>query len=158
MGKIEGGFVVSQLRINIVQYHPKYADQTVEMWRNSKERAIGQKESHSLESHIYFLNQILPKRYHIDLALLEENVVGMIAYNNAEISQLYVHIHYQRKGIGELLINKVKGQSNGELTLHTFEINKVAQQFYNKNGFKIVGRGAENEENLPDIKYEWKRK
>ncbi|WML26263.1 GNAT family N-acetyltransferase [Neobacillus sp. OS1-33] len=146
---------MNQHQIIIVQYDSKYAEQTVKMWRNSKERAIGQKESHSLKSHIYFLNHILPGQFQIDLALIDERVVGMIAYNETEISQLYVHIDYQGIGIGQILLNKVKAQSSGKLSLYTFEVNKNAQRFYEKNGFKIIGRGYENEEKLPDIQYEW---
>ncbi|RDW21627.1 GNAT family N-acetyltransferase [Oceanobacillus chungangensis] len=142
----------------ISQYNPKYAEETVEMWRKSKERAIGQKEIHNLESHIYFLNNILPELFQIDLVFLEERVVGMIAYNDIEISQLYVHTDYQGIGIGHTLLSKVKAQSSGILTVRTFEVNKHAQRFYEKNGFKIIGRGHENEENLPDIQYEWKFK
>ncbi|MBM7653540.1 GNAT family N-acetyltransferase [Neobacillus cucumis] len=147
---------MNQHQIIIVQYDSKYAEQTVKMWRNSKERAIGLKESHSLKSHIYFLNHILPGQFQIDLALIEERVVGMIAYNETEISQLYVHIDYQGIGIGQTLLNKAKALSSGKLTLYTFEVNKNAQRFYEKNGFEIIGRGHQNEENLPDIQYEWK--
>ena len=121
----------------------------------SKERSIGQKEIHSIENHINFLNHILPEQFQIDLALMEDKVVGMIAYNEREISQLYIHIDYQGIGIGQTLLNKVKEQSSGRLTLYTFEVNENAQLFYEKNGFKIIGRGHENEENLPDIQYEW---
>lgn len=80
----------------------------------------------------------------------------MIAYNDREINQLYIHINYQGIGIGRTLLNKAKAQSSGKLTLYTFEVNKKAQLFYEKNGFKIVGKGHENEENLPDIQYEWR--
>jgi ribosomal protein S18 acetylase RimI-like enzyme len=139
----------------IVQYSPLYAEQTVEMWRDSKERAIGQKEIHSFENHINFLNHILPEQYQIDLALIDDKVVGMIAYNEREISQLYIHIDYQGIGIGQTLLDKVKEQSSGRLTLYTFEVNEHAQRFYEKNGFNIIGRGHENEEKLPDIQYEW---
>jgi ribosomal protein S18 acetylase RimI-like enzyme len=132
-----------------------YAEQTVKMWRDSKERAICQKEIHSFENHLDFLNNILPEQYQIDLALIDDKVVGMIAYNEREISQLYIHIDYQGTGIGQALLDKVKEQSSGRLTLYTFEVNKNAQRFYVKNGFEIIGRGYENEENLPDIKYEW---
>lgn len=139
----------------ITEYLPKYAEQTVKMWRDSKERAIGQKEIHSFENHLYFLNHILPEEYQIDLALMDDKVVGMIAYNEREISQLYIHIDYQGIGIGQILLAKVKEQSSGRLTLYTFEVNEKAQRFYEKNGFTIIGRGHENEENLPDIQYEW---
>ncbi|MEH7180507.1 GNAT family N-acetyltransferase [Neobacillus vireti] len=149
---------MNQYKFIITPYIPSYAEQTVEMWRDSKERAIGQKEIHSIENHINFLNHILPEQFQIDLALIDDKVVGMIAYNEREISQLYIHIDYQGIGIGQALLNKVKEQSSGRLTLYTFEVNENAQRFYGKNGFKIIGRGHENEENLPDIQYEWKSK
>lgn len=140
----------------ITQYDPKYAEQTVSMWRDSKEQAIGQKETHSYENHVYFLNHILPEQFQIDLALIDEKVVGLIVYNDREISQLYIHINYQGIGIGYILLDKVKKQSSGRLSLYTFEVNENAQRFYEKHGFEIIDRGHENEENLPDIQYEWK--
>ena len=139
----------------IIQYHPNYAEQTVEMWRESKERAIGQKEGHSFESHIYFLNNILCEQYKVEVVLMDDKVVGMIAYNDREISQLYIHIDYQGFGIGQTLLDKAKEQSSGKLTLYTFEVNENARRFYEKNGFNIKSKGHENEENLPDILYEW---
>jgi ribosomal protein S18 acetylase RimI-like enzyme len=132
-----------------------YAEQTVEMWRESKEQAIEQKEIHSFENHLTFLKHILLEQCQIDLALIDDKVVGMIAYNEKEISQLYIHVDYQGLGIGQTLLDRAKEKSSGSLTLYTFEVNKNAQKFYEKNGFEIVGRGYENEENLPDIKYQW---
>ncbi|MDM5326647.1 GNAT family N-acetyltransferase [Neobacillus sp. CF12] len=145
-------------KIIITKYDPKYAEQSVQMWRESKEKAIGQKELHSFDNHVNFLNHILSKQFQIDLALIDQLVVGMIAYNNTEISQLYIHNDYQGIGIGQTLLDKAKTQSNGRLTLYTFEVNKRAQRFYEKNGFKIIGKGHENEENLPDLLYEWNSK
>lgn len=162
--KIEGlpGEILSKLlnqqKFIITQYNPKYAEQTVEMWRESKEQAIGQKEIHSFENHLYFLNSILPEQFQIDLALIDEQVVGMIAYNEREVSQLYIHNDYQGIGIGQTLLDKAKEQSSGRLTLYTFEVNEKAQQFYEKHGFNKIGRGHENEENLPDFQYEWMSK
>lgn len=146
---------MKQQQLEIIKYDPRYAEQTVAMWRESKERAIGQEELYSIENHIYFLNHILLEQYQIDAALIDEAVVGMIAYNEREISQLYIHVNYQGLGIGQRLLDKAKEQSSGKLTLYTFEVNKKAQRFYEKNGFKIIDRGHENEENLPDIQYEW---
>ncbi|WP_050615501.1 GNAT family N-acetyltransferase [Bacillus testis] len=149
---------MNQPKFIIIQYHPFYAEQTVDMWRNSKERAIGLKENHSFENHVNFLNDILSKQYQVDLTLINDKVVGMIAYNEREISQLYIHIDYQGMGMGRTLLDQVKEQSSGRLTLYTFEVNKRAQRFYEKNGFTIIARGHENEENLPDILYERKSK
>jgi len=148
---------MNKLEIKVSKFDPKYAEPTVKMWRDSKERAIGQAEIHSFESHLYFIKHILSEKYQIDLAFIDEKVVGMIAYNETEISQLYIHIDHQGMGIGQTLLHKVKAQASGKLTVYTFEVNKNAQRFYEKNGFEMIGRGNENEENLPDIRYEWKR-
>ncbi|KMJ57559.1 GNAT family acetyltransferase [Bacillus sp. LL01] len=147
---------MKHFEIIVIPYEPKYAEQTIIMWRDSKFGAIGKKEVHSFESHVNFLNQILPKEFTVELAIVAEKVVGMIAYNRLQISQLYIHSEYQNAGIGKKLLHKAKEQADGSLTLYTFEINKIAQRFYEKNGFVIIGRGSDNEEKLPDIQYEWK--
>ncbi len=143
--------------IRICPYEPAYANEVVKMWRLSKETAIGQKEIHSFDSHIHFLNHILPQDYKIYLALEKERVVGIIVFNTEELNQLYVANDQQGKGIGETLLELAKKHSSGSLFLYTFEINQQAQRFYEKHGFVEVGRGYENEENLPDIKYEWRK-
>ncbi|MGM9931891.1 GNAT family N-acetyltransferase [Pradoshia sp.] len=125
------------------------------MWRESKERAIGQKEIHDLDSHLYFLNHILADRFQIELAIVDGKVAGMIAYNEREVNQLYIHVDYQGMGIGQSLLEKAKVLCSGRLTLSTFEVNEKARRFYERNGFEVIGRGCENEENLPDIQYEW---
>ncbi|NBC67769.1 GNAT family N-acetyltransferase [Paenibacillus sacheonensis] len=139
----------------ITPYDPKYAEQTVKMWRDSKEKALGQKAIHGVEDHIYFLNHILPVHFQVDIVLMDELVVGILAYNEREISQLYLHVDHQGVGIGQQLLHKAKAQSSGKLTLYTFEVNKKAQRFYEKHGFTVIGRGHENEENLADLLYEW---
>ncbi|WP_432702559.1 GNAT family N-acetyltransferase [Lysinibacillus sphaericus] len=146
---------MTQQKIMIIPYSPAFAEQTVAMWRDSKEQAIGQKEVHSVENHVYFLNHLLPEQFQIELAIIDKTVVGMIAYNDSKISQLYIHINYQGLGIGQTLLDRAKAQSSGKLTLYTFEVNEKAQRFYEKHGFKVIGKGHENEENLPDILYEW---
>ncbi|WP_270181099.1 GNAT family N-acetyltransferase [Alkalihalobacillus sp. CinArs1] len=144
----------SKKDIILAPYHPTYGEQTVSMWRESKERALGQKEIHTFENHLHFLNHVLYKQYVIEIALLNDKVVGMIVYNQNEINQLYIHVDYQGFGIGNALLHKAKAQSE-RLTLYTFEVNTNAQRFYEKHGFTINGRGHENEENLPDLLYEW---
>ncbi|WP_432664323.1 GNAT family N-acetyltransferase [Wukongibacter baidiensis] len=145
--------------IRIIEYSPKYATDTVKMWRESKERAIGQKEMHSFEDHVYFLNHILNKdnKIYIAIDVYNNKVAGILAFNENEINQLYINNDYQGKGLGKRFLEIAKNNSKGRLTLYTFEVNEKAQRFYENNGFKIIGRGNDNEENLNDIKYEWVR-
>ena len=142
--------------IKIVEYDSKYADDAVLMWRESKEKAIGQKDIHSfLEHKNYFIEAMQRKNYVAYLAIDEEKVIGIIVFTEEEINQLYIHNDYQGRGIGKTLLEMAKNMSSGKLTLYTFEVNRKAQRFYERNGFKIIGRNYENEENLDDIKYQW---
>ncbi|MHC8521114.1 GNAT family N-acetyltransferase [Rossellomorea sp. H39__3] len=84
-------------------------------------------------------------------------MIGIIAYNRTEISQLYIHKDHHGKGVGTALLTHAKEASSGILTLYTFEVNEGARRFYEKHGFRIIGRGHENEEQLPDLLYEWRR-
>lgn len=146
---------MEKVDIKVIEYNPVYAEDTVLMWRQSKARAIGQKEIHSFDDHVFFLNNILNRDNEIYIAIDKNKVVGIIAFNENEINQLYIHNDYQGKGLGKRLLELARANSKGRLTLFTFEVNNKAQRFYENNGFKVIGRGYENEEKLDDIKYEW---
>ena len=154
---IDEKFALDINEIKIIPYSEKYCDETITMWRDSKEKAICQKDIHSFSDHKYFLNEILVKDNEIFIALMADKVAGIIAFNEMEINQLYIHNEFQNRGIGKMLLDIAKNKSKGILTLYTFEINKSAQKFYEKNGFRIIGRNFENEEKLDDLKYEWKK-
>lgn len=143
--------------MKIIPYQSGFGPETVRMWRESKEAAIGQKDIHSFEEHLYFLDELLPADHEVVIALLNESVIGIIAYNRTEISQLYIHKDHHGKGVGTALLTHAKEASSGILTLYTFEVNEGARRFYEKHGFRIIGRGHENEEQLPDLLYEWRR-
>ena len=141
----------------IIEYRREYAQSSVEMWRASKYRALGVVEAHSIEQHLYFLNEILIKDHRVYLALKRDSdqVIGLMATDGRTINQLYIHIDCQGMGIGSALLQLAKEKSAGKLRLRTFEINRPARQFYEKHGFRIIGQGNDNEENLPDLLYQW---
>lgn len=143
--------------ISIIVYEDEYAHDAIAMWRASKENAIGVKEPHSIDDHLDFLCHRLLKNNAIHLAIDRASnvVVGLMASNGNELNQLYIHVDYQRDGIGSRLLNLAKQSSTGKLRLYTFDVNFAAQCFYEKHGFRVIGRGHENEEGLPDVRYEW---
>lgn len=146
-------------KIEIIPYAEKYAEETVRMWRDSKEKAIGVKDIHDFADHLNFLKTILVRENKVFLAIdgEKDKPVGILAIDGNELKQLYIHTDYQGTGIGTRLLEIAKELSGGCLRLFTFEVNRGAQAFYEKHDFKIIGRGCENEENLPDILYEWKK-
>lgn len=146
--------------IKLIDYDDKYALDAVRMWRASKEQALGIKDVHDFDDHLDFLRTKLSKENQIYLAIDErtDRVVGIMAQNGSELNQLYIHVDYQRRGIGSRLLQRAKELSPGKLQLFTFAVNSGAQAFYEKHGFAVIGRDHENEENLPDLRYEWVKK
>lgn len=143
--------------IVIVDYSPEYGPELVKMWRESFERAVGVTDPHSLLEQLRYLEgKVVPENR--VLVVLEEAtsaVIGFMASTPEHISQLYVRVSHQGKGIGSLLVDIAKRNSRGRLRLFTFEANKGAQRFYDRHGFKVVARGFEQEWQLADIEYEW---
>ena len=127
------------------------------MWRDSFEHAVGIRDPHTLEDQLRFLDQELVPSNSVVMVLdkATRKVVGFLAATSDTISQLYVHVDHQSQGIGSMLVNLAKQNSNGRLGLFTFERNKNAQRFYEKHGFKIVARGFEKRWQLEDIEYQW---
>jgi len=133
----------------------------VKMWRSSREKSIGIPETHSLEAHMNFVRAYLAEGKKICIALdnTQRISVGVLVLNKHYLDQLYIHNDYQSLGIGEMLLNFAKNNSDNRIVLRTFQINKKAQMFYEKRGFKAISfsDGSNNEEGLPDIEYEWLR-
>jgi len=96
--------------IVLVKYEKKYAREVVVMWRASKERALGIDEIHSFDNHLDFFCNNLVKNNKVYLAIDQRSdlVAGFIAVEGAELNQLYIHIDYQRQGIGPQLLNLAK--------------------------------------------------
>jgi ribosomal protein S18 acetylase RimI-like enzyme len=85
-------------------------------------------------------------------------MLGMIAFRQDWVDQLYVVPWAQRKGLGTELL-QVAQQAFACLHLWTFQRNRAAQLFYAARGFRLVVEtdGARNEENEPDALYHWTR-
>lgn len=147
------------MTIEIINYNPKYGEDTVTMWRVSMAEAIGREETHSVQEHLTFLNTFLVVDNIVRLALHKEEdlPVGIIAIDTTKsmVNQLYIHQDYQGQGIGTLLLNDAFTLLPDKIELYTFEVNKRAQQFYENKGFKIVKRGVSKVEKMPDILYRW---
>lgn len=85
-------------------------------------------------------------------------VVGFLARDDAEVHALYVAHNARGQGVGKALLERAK-QGHDWLGLWTFQANERAQFFYRREGFHELRRtnGADNDEGLPDIRFEWSR-
>jgi ribosomal protein S18 acetylase RimI-like enzyme len=143
--------------ISIVDYTPEHARELVRMWRDSFERAVGVIDPHPIEAQINFLNEklVAENRVRVVVEKATGAIIGFMASTPEMITQLYVHVDHQHKGIGRMLVEIAKRDSSGRLRLYTFKANQNAQSFYERQGFRIIGTGFEKEWQLEDIEYEW---
>ncbi|MCF6108829.1 GNAT family N-acetyltransferase [Mesorhizobium muleiense] len=83
-------------------------------------------------------------------------LIGIIAFREDWIDQLYVLPGAQGTGVGTALLGIAKSQARS-LSLWTFQRNDAARGFYEKRGFIVtkVTDGSENEEREPDVLYSW---
>ena len=86
------------------------------------------------------------------------SLLGVIAFREGWIDQLYILPQAQGQGIGAMLVPIAKA-AHPELSLWTFQKNTAARRFYEHHDFIAVTQtdGADNEENEPDVLYRWYR-
>jgi GNAT superfamily N-acetyltransferase len=87
-----------------------------------------------------------------------DELLGLIAFRDGWIDQLYVLPNRQRQGVGAALLQIAK-TTQSSLSLWTFQRNAPARRFYEKHGFAAGEEtdGSRNEEREPDVLYHWRR-
>lgn len=88
----------------------------------------------------------------------QSKLVGIIAFREDWIDQLYVLPDAQGRGVGSDLL-EIAQEAFPVLHLWTFQRNVRARRFYEANGFVALREtdGSGNEEKEPDILYRWQR-
>ena len=77
--------------------------------------------------------------------LIVDNIEpGVTAERPVELSRLYSHQEYLGKGVGQNLMDacfeRARADGRDVMWLGVWEYNPRAQRFYEKNGFRVVGR------------------
>jgi GNAT superfamily N-acetyltransferase len=104
----------------------------------------------------WFEKVVLPS-YEVWVADNKGEVLALMVLNYEEIDQLYVDPDSTGRGIGGTLLERAQNLYPNRLTLWTFQSNLGARRFYEAHGFvAIASTSGENEEQSPDIFYEWR--
>ena len=116
----------------------------------------GLREPHTAAEDAAWIRGIFAQRS-VWLAVDDGRVVGIASHDGEWVNQLYIAPGYTGKGIGKRLLDKMQAEAmNGVLRLWTFQRNKGARRFYERNGFVAVELtdGSGNEEGEPAVRYE----
>ena len=145
----------------IREYRPEDFDSVTILWRVAREKslpAFQQEKGHFFhEDQDYFCDHIL-KENRVWVVEMDTRPVAFMAMQNEFIDQLYVHPDYQRRGIGQVLLDYARRLSPEHVWLYTLQINGNARAFYEKNGFVAVKFGiSPPPENEPDVEYHWRK-
>ena len=85
-------------------------------------------------------------------------VVALMALEQDDLDQLYVHPDWLGRGIGSRMVELAKQRRPAGFGLYTFQVNERARRFYEGHGLVATsfGDGSANEERQPDVRYEWR--
>jgi GNAT superfamily N-acetyltransferase len=88
----------------------------------------------------------------------DQELVGIVAFREGWIDQLYILPTWQGRRIGTALLQVAQDRFD-RLSLWTFQRNKRARSFYENHGFVAISEtdGSRNEEKEPDVMYSWQR-
>ncbi len=113
---------------------------------------------HTPEEDRWFFRERVFKTCEVWGAFDNAVMIGIIAFRENWIDQLYVLPKAQGRGVGTELLQLARS-SFDRLQLWTFQRNVQARRFYQARGFALVQEtdGAGNEEKEPDALYLWTR-
>jgi GNAT superfamily N-acetyltransferase len=139
------------------------ADAVAEVFlRSRKELVACAPLAHSDENVRAWVRERLIPAGRTTVALVEGRVIGFLVVSSDAgigwIDHLYVLPVWVGRGVGTRLLELARHRLSGPIRLYTFQGNEGARRFYESRGFCAIafGHGSTNEEQCPDVLYEWR--
>ena len=85
-----------------------------------------------------------------------EGIEGFIGLEGAHIAGLFVRAGSRGRGIGRALLGPAKA-GRDELSLPVYEKNAPARRFYEREGFRLAGRGVDGNTGETELAMVWRR-
>jgi diamine N-acetyltransferase len=96
------------------------------------------------EKNVFLIAEIEDKPAGYAKLVIDNIEPGITAKRPVELARLYSHQEYIGKGVGQDLMDacfeSAKNHDHDVMWLGVWEYNPRAQRFYEKNGFRVVGR------------------
>ncbi len=96
------------------------------------------------ENDIFLIGEVEGQPAGYAKLVIESMEAGITATRPVELSRLYSHQEYIGKGVGQNLMDacfeRARLENRDVMWLGVWEYNPRAQRFYEKNGFRVVGK------------------
>lgn len=148
-----------QASVTIRRVHPGELGEVIDVWYRSLAGSLAFLRSEQLrseEAHKDYFRRVVVTTRDVWVAESEGRVVGVLAFEGAEMDRLYVAPEAQGRRIGTALLEHAKALHPNGLTLVTHQKNAGARRFYERHGFVAREFGTSPPpENEPDVRYVW---
>ena len=107
-------------------------ESATEVWVRSRwdaERSLEERMGYTPDQNRDHFANVIARENSIWLALRGERIVGLLAYCDGYVDQLFVEPSEQRTGVGLALLEQAKRLSPGRLELYTHQSNTRARAF-----------------------------
>ena len=97
--------------INFVNFRKEQGLELIQLWRKSFAHAMGIEEDTREEvvnEHLAYLQTYNPEIIRVAVENIENKIVGFMAKEASTIKDLFIHVEYQRRGLGSRFIQKAK--------------------------------------------------
>ncbi len=112
---------------------------------------------HTIEGYRWFTVNVILNDCEVTVAEAKSGIVAFLARRGEEIRLLYTRPDRIGMGAGTHLIDAAKDTGIGALELWCLQANERVRRFYEARAFHAIRftDGAQNEEQMPDIRYRW---
>ena len=144
--------------MDIRRAHPTEADSLAALWLRSRAASVPSipRAVHTDEEVRRWFKEVVLPFSEVWVADSEGEVTALMVLDHEWIEQLYVEPVSTGSGIGGALLEHAMRLRPAGLKLWTFQSNLGAGRFYEVHGFfATVSTTGENEEQAPDVCYEW---
>ncbi|WP_125709665.1 GNAT family N-acetyltransferase [Companilactobacillus zhongbaensis] len=109
-------------------------------------------EKYWLDNLAYFKSEIT--KANVWTAQENNEIKGFIGLVDSYIAGIFVMENFQHQGIGRKLLEQAKSE-NDKLTLHVYQNNQVAIEFYLGQGFRKTARDIDEDTNQIELEMTW---
>lgn len=143
------------MKSNVREYNSKDLDNIMEIWVNTNIEAHNFIDEKYWRDNFDMVKEMIPSA---ELYVFEEEseIKGFVGLMENYIAGIFVKGDNKSKGIGKALLDFIKTKRD-ELNLSVYEKNTRATEFYKREGFVVVDKNIEEDNDEVELLMSWSK-